>query len=68
MKGTNKMLLNQATMLEAINHYFSTVLFASGRAPKASEVKSVRRHYGPDEFEVEVSTTEGGEATNGAKP
>ncbi len=40
MKGNNTMELNSGTMAEIVQHYFDTVLFAAGKAPKVSSVSS----------------------------
>jgi hypothetical protein len=39
MKGSNTIELNEATMIEAVQHYFETVLFNDGHAPKVEAVE-----------------------------
>lgn len=68
MKGNNKMVLNQATMLEVLNHYFATVLFAAGRAPVAIAISSSKKGYVDDEFEVEIGPPADGDSTKEVKP
>ena len=38
MIGTNTMSLNEATVIAAMQHYFDTVIFAPGKAPKVTGV------------------------------
>lgn len=55
MIGNNTIELNQATMCAALQHYFDTVLFAPGMAPKVSKVRGevVNNHTGVFEVETE---------------
>lgn len=39
MKGTNEIILSHETAVEAIQHYFDSVLFASGQSPKVEKVQ-----------------------------
>ena len=38
MKGNNEMGINTATMILIVQHYFDTVLFAKGQAPKVNGI------------------------------
>lgn len=57
MIGSNSMSFNKASMMEALQHYFDTVLFADGKAPKVTDVKYCSN--GPydrrDQFEITTS-------------
>jgi len=59
MIGDNEISLNQATMVEAIQHYFSTVLFKDERIPlvKSVEAKNIQGYSGisSDNFTVKVT-------------
>ena len=52
--GNNKLTLNQATMVAAVQHYFDTVVFAEGKSPKVTQVEKESKGYGQDEFAVAV--------------
>ena len=65
--GANKLTLNQATMVAAVQHYFDTVLFADGRSPKVTQVEKESKGYGPDEFAVSVEEKQQPAADGGAK-
>lgn len=54
MIGSNSLVLNQATMTAAMQHYFDTVLFAEGKSPKVKNVKQENGHT--PTFTVEVET------------
>lgn len=34
MKGNNSMSLNQATVIEMLQHYLDTILFSKGQSPR----------------------------------
>lgn len=40
MEGLNEIVLNQATMVAAVQHYFKTVLFRDGHVPNVSTVSA----------------------------
>lgn len=60
MKGSNEIKMNQITMVEAIQHYFATVVFREDRVPVVQSVEqgntSSRTTYatGGEEFIVKV--------------
>jgi len=39
MIGNNEIVLNEATMIVALQHWFDTVTFATGKSPKVQSVK-----------------------------
>ena len=52
MKGNNAIILNSATMKTVVQHYFDTVLFATGQAPT---VDAVGYDGANRQFEVKVT-------------
>lgn len=42
MRGHNEITLNQATMLAALQHYFTTVVFQTGVPVKVKAVAEIR--------------------------
>lgn len=54
MTGKNKLCLNEATVVAALQHYFETVVFAAGKAPRVDSVTEKTDHgYGREKtFEV----------------
>ena len=49
MKGNNTITLNEATMIAAVQHYFDTILFREGAAPKVQRVAVNSGNYS-DQF------------------
>lgn len=45
MKGSNEMRLNTATMMLALQHYFDTVLFTEGKAPRITGIDKDTSRY-----------------------
>lgn len=41
MTGNNTILLNKATMMEALQYYFDNVLFAADKAPKVTGISGL---------------------------
>jgi hypothetical protein len=61
MIGSNTLVFNQATMIAAMQHYLSTVLFAEGKAPTVKAVKFTGQNGAYDErdlFHISVMTEE----------
>ena len=56
MKGSNKIELNQATMQEAVQHYFQTVIFREGVCPVVDGVDVADRQMGT--FTVKLKEAE----------
>ena len=52
MKGQNRLVLNQATMTEAAQHYLKNVLFSPGHCPVVVRVEHKSGLSGTDVFEV----------------
>lgn len=63
LKGANTMELNQATMIAALQHYFTTKVFAEGSAPTVKSIAGVKPNgYGGGEtftVALEAATQEG---------
>ena len=57
MRGVNVIELNEATVIDAIQHYFDTVLFASGKSPVITGFSQKSGGYGANSFTVAVSDT-----------
>lgn len=55
MTGNNTIILNQATMQKAVQHYFDTVIFKDGIGVKVTGIKKNQSMNGGDTFEI--STT-----------
>jgi hypothetical protein len=55
MKGSNTITLNEATMEEAIQHYFDTVLFKENKSPKVTKVRGNSNPGFAYTFEVSVT-------------
>lgn len=45
IKGVNTFEFNTATMIEIVQHYFKTVLFADGKSPIVSNVEHTKQGY-----------------------
>jgi len=56
MTGNNTMILNQATIKEALQHYFEDVVFESEQCPTVLNVKTTGDPCGA--FKVEVGNKE----------
>lgn len=57
MKGNNSIVLNQATMIDAIQHYFNTVAFKC--KVKVVHVKKSTEHLGcRDDFEIDFAESQ----------
>lgn len=57
MKGSNAVFLNQATMIDAVQHYFDKVLFKEGASPVVSSVARDSNQPHGDHFLVKVTDT-----------
>jgi hypothetical protein len=51
MKGNNSIMVCQTQMIEMAQHYFDSVMFAKGQAPKIECVKFVKDGYN-EHFEI----------------
>jgi hypothetical protein len=57
MIGNNDILLNEATMQAAVQHWFETVMFAADRAPKVTGVTRETSNY-ESAFRIKVTDRE----------
>lgn len=57
MTGNNTIILNQATMQKAVQHYFDTVIFKDGIGVKVTGIKK-NTNGGGDTFEVSTTGEE----------
>ena len=55
MIGTNSMTINLATMMEALQHYFDTVIFVEGKSPTIKNVKGNTSDHVPT-FVIDFET------------
>lgn len=58
-KGKNEIILNQATMCEALDYYFANKIFKDGvQSPKVTKVKEQHTHVGlGDDFIISLDST-----------
>lgn len=61
MKGNNRLLLNESTMIEALQHYFDTVAFK--RKVKVDGIEE--RNQGGRAFEIKISECDGSPIKSG---
>lgn len=54
MRGSNTMLLNEATMIKALQHYFDTVLFNHENSPEIKGVSYTSTHGVPP-FQISIA-------------
>ena len=61
--GNNEVNMNMATMVAALQHYFDSVLFATGKSPLVQSVRSAAGHG--DSFLVSLTDNkkEGGDVS-----
>lgn len=57
MKGNNVMQFNTATMKDAMQHYFNTVLFKEGCSPKVTDVTMGDKSRGIFEVSTESESS-----------
>jgi hypothetical protein len=58
VKGPKAVQLNQAAMIEVVQHYFDGVLFAEGQSPKVTEVKVREVVHNTVHFTIETEERE----------